>query len=135
MNSCATIGGMKPLAGLLLLIASASLVQAENVPFQKTEGALTFYALDWQPSQSIPEWLSARSGNPFGLWVTACVTEGRMPTKAVVTFRSGEDEATRIGAFSGPPHGCVSVMIPGVRRADVVSLLIVTNGVEVGSIQ
>ncbi len=94
---------------------------------------MTVYAFDWEPSASVPSWLSAQSGNPFGLWVTACTTDSKLPSKAIVTFRLDGKEVTRIGKFSTPPYGCASVMIPDVKRADVVGLLVVTSGMDIGN--
>lgn len=119
----------------LFLLAALALPASAQAPFQKTQGPITIFATDWEPSASVPQWLSARSGNPFGLWVTACTTDGTMPTKAVVTIRVAGREVTHVGKFSNPPHGCGSVMIPDVRRSDVLNLLIVTTGMEFNDIR
>lgn len=121
---------MKLLFALLLL--TAPVFGADS--YTKTDGPVTVYAMDWDPSASVPGWITAKGAAPFGLWITAC-GETKAPSRAVITSTSDSVESVQIFKFSAPASGkCGSLMAPGIKRSFVTSLLIVTDALEVTDI-
>lgn len=113
------------------LLLATSLFAADS--YSKNDGPVTVYAMDWNPAASVPSWITPSGPAPFGLWVSAC-SESKPPLRAVITSVSGDAETVQVFKFSAPSGKCASLMAPGIKRASVTSLLIVTDGVEVTDI-
>jgi hypothetical protein len=116
----------------LSLLFTGALSASE--PYAKTDGPLTIYVLDWDPSANIPGWLSPHPA-PSGVWISVCTTDGKPPSKAIVTFRIDSKDVVIIKPLSVPPNGsCSSAVVTDIKKSNIVSVLIVTGSIEVTDI-